>query len=91
MAVHPFAQAGLPVGGDEAGIEKLGHQVVQVVVGLEDYIAARAAVAAAGTALGPKRFPKKGDASFAAVTRPAINFYLVNEHECRSEIKKRRG
>ena len=70
MAVHPLAQTRLPIGGDEPRIKELRHQVVQIVVGLEDDIAAAPAVAAAGAAFGAKGLPEEGHAAFAPMPRP---------------------
>ena len=89
-AVHALAQSRLAVLGDEPGIVELGHQIVQVVVGLKNDIAAAPAVAAAGAAFGPEGFPQKGDAAFAAVSGPPIDFDFINKHE-RYPQQKRRG
>ena len=80
MAVHAFAQAELAVLRDEARLVVLGDEVVQVVVGFEDDVAAAPAVAAAGPALGPILLALEGDAPFAAVAGPRVDFDFVNEH-----------
>ena len=52
-------------------------------VGLEHDVAAAAAVAAVGTALGHVGFSAERHASRAAVTGLDVNLYLVDEHvEC---------
>ena len=55
------------------------------MVGFEDHVAAAPAVAAAWPALGTILLALEGDAPFAAVARPRVDFDFVNEH------KKRRG
>ena len=89
MTVHPLAQPRLPVGGDQPRIKKLRHQVVQVVIRLQDDIAAATAVPAAGAAFGAGSFPEKGDAAFAPVPGPRVNCYFINEHDGVSQQKRR--
>jgi hypothetical protein len=60
------------------------------MIGLEDDIGARPAVAPAGTAFGPGVFAQKGDAPLPAVAGPPVDFDLVNEHEWVSATKKAR-
>ena len=50
------------------------------MVGLEDDAAAAPAVAAARAALGTILLALEGDAAFAAVARPRVDFDFVNEH-----------
>ena len=77
----PLPNPGSHPGRNKRGIIKLVDQIIQVVVRLEDDIAAPAAIAARGAALGTKRLAQKRHAAFAAVARPPINFYLVNKHQ----------
>jgi hypothetical protein len=90
MAIHPFPQARLPVRRDQTRIKKLRHQIVQVMIRLQNHIPARAPVAPARPAFGTEDLPQKRHASLAAMTRPPINFDLVNEHDCPSKTKKAR-
>jgi hypothetical protein len=50
------------------------------MIGLENHIAATAAVAAARTALGAVRFTLKSHAAFAAMTSSGKYSNLINEH-----------
>ena len=50
------------------------------MIGFEDDVAAAATVATAGTALCDIGLSMKGDAPLATVTRPRINFDLINKH-----------
>jgi hypothetical protein len=50
------------------------------VAGLENYIAAAAAIAAAGAALGHEGFPAKGDTPAAAIAGARVDFYLIDKH-----------
>ncbi len=81
VAIHAFAQAGIAGFGDEARDVELADEVVQVVVGLENDVAAAAAVAAAGATLGDVGLAMEGDGAFAAVAGFGVNFYLINKHE----------
>jgi hypothetical protein len=80
-AVHAFAQAWLSVLRDQAGRVELGDEIVQIMVGLQNDIAASAAIAAAGAAFGTKRFAEKGHAAFAAMSRATENFNFIYKHE----------
>jgi len=60
------------------------------VVGFQDDVSAAAAVAPAGTALGPVSFALKRNAPFAAVAGLGEHFDLVDEHGMASVIKKAR-
>jgi hypothetical protein len=86
--VHSLAQSRPASGGDQAGIKELRDQVVKVVIGLEDDIAAAAAVSAAGAAFGAGRLPEKGHAAFAPVPRPGEDSYFINKHDFVSSDKK---
>src|SRR5687767_5683321 len=66
-AIHPFAHPALAVLGDEAGLIKLRNEIIEIVVGLKNDVAATTAVATAGPAFGHKRFPMKRHGAFAAV------------------------
>jgi hypothetical protein len=61
-------------------LEVLGDKVIEVVIGLEDDVAAAAAVAAAGTAFGAIRFAEEGDTAFSAVSGAGVHFDFVDEH-----------
>ena len=80
MAVHAIAHAESAILRDEARLVILGDEVVQVVVGFEDDVAAAPAVAAAGPALGTILLALEGDAAFAAVAGPRVDLDFVNEH-----------
>ena len=70
VAIHALAHAELSVLGDQPGLIILGDQVVQVVVGFQDDIAAATAVAPARTAFRAVLLALKCDASLAAMARP---------------------
>src|SRR5579884_446986 len=80
MPVHPFAHARLACLGDEPRRVILRDEIVQVVVGLQNDIAAASAVAAAGPALGDEGFAMERDAALAAMTCTGKYFDLVYEH-----------
>jgi hypothetical protein len=80
MAVHAFAHAVVAVLGEKTGLVELIDEIVEVVAGLENDVAAAPAIAAAGAALGPIRFALKGDCTFAAVSRSRVNFDLIDKH-----------
>jgi hypothetical protein len=82
-AVHALAQPLLAVLGQQAGVVKLRHEIVQVVVGLKDDAAAAPAIAAAGAALGTVGFAQEGDASLAAVAGAGIDFYFIDKQKIR--------
>lgn len=50
------------------------------MIGLQDDVSATASIASAGSTLGHVFLALKGDATFAAVTRPRVDFYFINEH-----------
>ena len=88
MAVHALVHAGLAALGDQARGVKLGDEVVQVVVGQENDVAAPPSIAAARAALGDESLAVKGDAALAAVAGAGENFDLVDEHgELSSELR----
>ena len=78
--------------GDQARDIKLGDEIVQIVAGLQDYVATPAAIAAIGTALGDKGFAAKGHTTSTTMAGAGINFHLINEHDgiIRSATKKAR-
>ena len=78
--IHAFAEAGFTSLGEEARLEMLGDEVIEIVIGLEDDIAAATAVATTGATLGAIGFAEKGHATFAAMAGARENLYLVNEH-----------
>jgi hypothetical protein len=86
-AIHAFAEAGFTSLGEQARLEMLGDEVIEIVIGLEDDIAAATAVAATGATLGAVRFAEKCHATLTPMAGPAENFYFVNEHN----QQKRRG
>jgi hypothetical protein len=59
----------------------LRHEIVQIVVGLENDAAAAPAIAAAGTSLGAIGLAQEGDASLAAVAGPGIDFYFIDKQK----------
>jgi hypothetical protein len=61
----------------------LGHQIVQIMIGLEYDVAAAPSVAAAGAAFGPEGFPQKGHAAFAAVPGAPMDFDFIDKHGIR--------
>jgi len=81
VAIHALAEAELTFLGDQARLIILGDEIIQVVVGQEDDVAASAAVAAAGAAFGPKLLALEGDAASPAVAGAGVNFDFVNEHK----------
>jgi len=78
--IHAFAETGFTALGEEARLEMLGDEVVEIVIGLQDDIAAATAVAAAGTTLGAIGFTEKGHTAFTPMAGAPENFDLVNEH-----------
>jgi len=64
----------------------LRHKIVQVMVGLKNDAATAPAIAAAGAALGAKRFAQEGDAAFAAVAGAGIDFYFINKHSVAGQL-----
>jgi hypothetical protein len=78
--IHAFAEAGFTALGEEARLEMLGYEVIEIVIGLQDDIAAATAVATTGTTLGAIGFTEKGHAAFTPMAGARENFYLVNEH-----------
>ena len=79
-AVHAFAQAHYAVLRQQAGLIILGDEVVEVVIGFQDHLAAAAAVAAARPPLRAIFLTLEGDAALAAVARPRVNPDLIDEH-----------
>ena len=76
----PLPRPPCPSSGDEPRLVVLGDEIIQVVVGFEDDVAAAPAIAAAGAAFGPELLPLESDATFAAVTGAGIDLDLVDEH-----------
>jgi hypothetical protein len=58
----------------------LSDEIVEVVIRLENHVAAATAVPAARAALGYERFAMKRDRAFAAMPRAGENLDLVNKH-----------
>ena len=83
LAIHALAHAALTTLCDEVRDEELLDQVVEVMVGLQDHIAAAAAIAAAGATFWNVSFAVKGDGTFSSMTGPGGNFDLINEHNLR--------
>jgi hypothetical protein len=80
VAVHAFALPGLAVLGNEPRLVILRDEIVQVVIGLQDYVATTSTIAATGSAFGPILLALERHAALAAVPGPGIDFYFVNEH-----------
>src|SRR5579872_7499146 len=72
-AIHSFAHSRLTILSDQAGCVELGNQVVEIMVGLQNDVAAAAAVAAARAALWTKLFARKRHATFSAMAGAGIN------------------
>ena len=89
VAIHALAQAWFASFSDQPRSIKLGDQIVQIMVGLEDDIAAAPAVAAARPALGHERFAMERHTPFAAVARSREDFDFINKHRCRANKKAR--
>ena len=68
------------------GIEAEMHQRVVALAGLQDDVAAVAAVAARRSAARHKLLAAKGHAAIPAVARLHPNFCLVDEHSCQSSV-----
>src|SRR5579862_194231 len=81
MAIHAFAQAHFAVFRDEFGLVVLRDEIVQIVIGFEDHVAATPAIAAAGAAFGTILLARESHAASATVTRARVNFYLVDKHK----------
>jgi hypothetical protein len=79
-AIHAFAHAALAVGCDQSGLIKLSDEIIEVVVRLENHVAAATAVPAARTAFGHERFAMKRDCTLAAVSGARENLDLINKH-----------
>jgi hypothetical protein len=75
-----LALAMLPILGDEARLIKLRNEIVEVVAGLKDHIAATPAIAAAWATLGHEGLPAKSDAAPASTAGARVDFHLVDEH-----------
>jgi hypothetical protein len=80
MAIHALAQPALAVLGEKARLIILRDEVVEIVVGFENDIASAAAIAAAGSALGPVFLALESDAPFPAVPGSGLNFDLIDKH-----------
>jgi len=89
VAVHALAKARFAGLGDEARLIILGDEVVEIVVGFEDDVAAASAVAAAGSALRTILFALESDAPLAAVACPSRSRQTTNEGDnvMRSEAR----
>ena len=85
-AIHAFAHPGFSGVGNQTRIIELRYQVIEVVVGFQDYVPAASPIAAAGAALGDKGFPMKSHAAFAAVTGSGKDLYFVNKHNKKGEV-----
>ena len=68
-----LALAGAAVFGVEVRGVKLRDEIVDVVIGLQDDVAALAAVAAARPALGLERLMRKREATVAALAGSGLN------------------
>jgi hypothetical protein len=81
MAVHAFAQPALAILGDQTRLIILSDQIIKIVIGFEDYIAAASPIAAAWPPLGPILLTLERDRSFAAVPRAGLHFDLIDKHD----------
>jgi hypothetical protein len=59
----------------------LRDQVVEIMVGLKDYVSSAATIAAAWAAFRPILLALKRYGAFASMTGPAVDFDFINEHE----------
>src|SRR5258707_5406349 len=78
--IHTLPQSAFAVGGNQARLIVLADKIVQVVIGLKYNVAAASAVSSARSTFGPVLLPLERHAAFAAVSRPGINFDLVDKH-----------
>ena len=76
----PLPMPPLPSAAISRGLVILSDEIVEIVVRLENHVAAATAVAAARTALGHVRFAMKRDRALAAVPGARVNLDLVDEH-----------
>ena len=83
LAIHALAHAALTTLCHQVRDEELLDQVVEIVVCLQDHIAASAAIATAGATFGNVSFAVKGDGTFSSMTGTGGNFDLINEHNLR--------
>src|SRR5205823_6234856 len=79
--VHAFAHAVLTVLRKEPRLVVLRDEVVQVMVRLQNHVAAVPAVTAGRAAFGPERFPEEGHTTFPAMAGARENFYFVDQRE----------
>jgi hypothetical protein len=80
VTVHTLAETWFTALSEQTRLEVLGDEVVEIVIGLEDDIAAAPAIAAARAALGAIRFTQKRHAPFAAMAGAGEDLDFVNEH-----------
>ena len=80
MPIHPVAHAELTILSEQARLIILRDQVIQVVVGFENHIAAASAITSARSTFGTILFALECDAPFAAMACASIDFDFVNEH-----------
>jgi hypothetical protein len=78
--IHPFPHAVLAILSDEAGLIKLGDEIIQIMVSLEDHIATPASVSPTWSAFRDKGLSMKSHTALAAVPGPRMDLYLVDEH-----------
>ena len=78
--IHAFAQAHGAVLCNQARLIILRDEIVKVVVGFQDHLAAAAAVAAAGSSLGTILLALERHATLAAMAGARVNLDLVNKH-----------
>ena len=79
--IHSFAHSRFSSLCDQARVVKLRDQIVQVVVGFENDVAAATTIAAARPAFRDKRFAMEGHAPFATMAGSRKNFDFVDKHE----------
>ena len=83
LPIHALTHATFTTLGHQVGDEELLDQVVEVVIGLQDHIAASAAIATAGTTFWNVSFAVKGDSAFSSMTGTSENLDLIDEHNLR--------
>src|SRR5438552_18353776 len=80
MAIHSLAEASLAILCNQARLIILRDQIVQVMIGFEDPLAATAAITTAGSTFGTILLSLKGDAPFTPVSCAGVDLYFINEH-----------
>ena len=87
LAIHALALPHVSILGDQLWRVILGDQVVEVMVSLQNDVAAAPPVASAGPAFGAVGFPMEGHASTSAFAGAGEHFDFVDKHEKKGEAK----